>query len=166
MRIRRAEDTDQVEVYQVHLAAFGQTVEADLNRSLHSGGHVPEALSLVAEVDGTIVGHVVCSRGQLGDTIVMGLGPIGVLPEHQRTGVGSALMQAVIDAADTLGEPMLVLLGSPDYYSRFGFVSASELDVEAPDPEWGKYFQALALHQHDPTLTGRYQYAPPFDELS
>ena len=72
-----------------------------------------------------------------------------MLPSHQRTGIGSTMMRRLIAAADAAGEPAIVLLGSPDFYGRFGFVAASEIGIEAPDPAWGKYFQVRRLTAYD-----------------
>lgn len=127
-------------------------------------GWIPE-LSLVADEDGTVVGHVVCTRGSLGGQPALGLGPLSVLPSHQGTGVGSALVDAVLAAADRRGEAVVVLLGEPAYYGRFGFVPASSLGIEAPDPAWGDYFQARPLASYDESLRGRFAYAAPFDRL-
>lgn len=127
-------------------------------------GWVPE-LSMVAELDGEVVGHVVCTRGELAGRPALGLGPVSVSPATQRSGVGSALMHAVLGAADALGEPVVVLLGSPDYYTRFGFAPAAELGIEAPEPAWGDYFQARPLSAYDPSVRGKFTYAAPFDRL-
>ena len=75
------------------------------------------------------------------------------------------MVRAVIERADAGGEPAIVLLGSPDFYGRFGFIAACDLGIESPDPAWGKYFQARALTAHDPAMVGRYRYAAPFDGL-
>ncbi|MFE6650413.1 GNAT family N-acetyltransferase, partial [Nocardioides sp. NPDC057772] len=125
---------------------------------------VPE-LSLVAEMDGEVVGHVVATRGELAGRPTLGIGPVSVSPDRQRDGVGSALMHAVLGGADAMGEPVVVLLGSPDYYGRFGFVRASSLGIEAPDPAWGDYFQARPLAAYEPGLRGAFRYAAPFDRL-
>lgn len=127
-------------------------------------GWIPE-LSLVAEADGEVVGHVVCTRGHVGRAPALGLGPVSVLPEHQRSGVGSALVAAVLAAADDRGEALVVLLGDPAYYGRFGFRPASSLGIDAPDPEWADYFQARPLAAYDPGLRGRFTYAEPFSRL-
>ncbi len=150
---------------QIHAAAFGQDVEKDLAFALLTDGSAIVELSLVAEHDGGIIGHVVCSRGDVGGRMVPGLGPIGVLPEHQGGGAGSALMHAVIAAADALGAPLVGLLGSPAYYSRFGFVASSDVGIAPPDPAWGVHFQVRTLTAHDPTITGSFTYAAAFDEL-
>jgi putative acetyltransferase len=112
-----------------------------------------------------LIRHVVCTEGSLGAVPVVGLGPIGVQPDRQRTGVGSALMHAVIAAADALDYPLVVLLGHLDYYPRFGFVPASRLGVSAPNPKWGEHFQARPLATWHAGLAGAFRYAAPFEAL-
>lgn len=165
MIIRREKPEDVGTVHAVHEKAFGRDFESVLLRGLRGDpGWVPE-LSLVAEVDGRVVGHVVSTRGLLGERRdVVGLGPIGVEPGSQRGGVGSALMYASIAAADALGMAAVVLVGDPGFYGRFGFVPASRFGVEAPEAEWGDYFQLRTLHAYDPGLGGRFVYAGPFTE--
>jgi putative acetyltransferase len=146
-------------------APGAEPVEVRLVDDLRAGeGWLPR-LSLVAEVDGEVVGHVVCSRGWVGERAVLGLGPLGVLPGHQRRGIGRALVHSVLAAADALDEPLVALLGSPRYYGRFGFVSAGSLGVEAPDPSWAADFQVRPLAAYDPGLRGRFRYAAAFDGL-
>lgn len=130
---------------------------------LEDPGAVPQ-LSLVAELDGRLVGHLVCSRGHVGDVPALGLGPVSVHPDHQHAGVGTALVYAVLGAAQALGEPLVALLGDPAFYSRFGFGPASAIGVAAPDPGWGDSFQAVALGA-GPTPRGTFRYSKPFDRL-
>lgn len=120
------------------------------------------ALSLVAIDSTVVVGHVLCTRAHLDGAPVLGLGPLSVHPDHQRRGVGSALMHAVLGAADALDEPLVVLLGNPLYYARFGFRLAEEYGIEAPVPEWRTHFQARALTTFTPRLRGTFRYAEPF----
>ncbi|ROP40573.1 GNAT family N-acetyltransferase [Saccharothrix texasensis] len=167
MLIRRETAADTQVVHDVTEAAFAARPggEAGLVGALRADpGWIP-ALSLVAEVDGVVVGHVVCTRGSVGGKPALGLGPLSVLPAHQRSGVGKALMHAVLGAADALDEPLVVLLGDPAYYSRFGFVPASTYGITPPDPAWTPYFQARALATHTPDLTGPFTYAAPFADL-
>jgi putative acetyltransferase len=130
-------------------------------------GWVPE-LSLVAESEPSgaeVVGHVIATHGLLAGRPALGLGPLSVHPAHQGRGIGSALMHALLGAADAMGEPVVVLLGDPKLYSRFGFVPACVLGIEAPDPAWGDYFQARTLSTWHERYAGRFRYAASFDRL-
>jgi putative acetyltransferase len=159
--IRRELPADVDAIHAVHRAAFDTPLEADLVHALRAdAGWLPE-LSFVA-ADDTIVGHVVCTRAHVDGRPALGLGPLGVTPQRQRTGVGTALMHAVLGAADALGEPLVVLLGHRDYYPRFGFTAAAALGIEAPEPEWGDHFQARPLTAYTPDLRGPFAYAAPF----
>ena len=170
--VRREVANDVGVIDQVHRQAFAagapqgsEPIEVGLVHALRADpGWVP-ALSLVAEVGAQVVGHVVCSKGAIDGTAVVGLGPIAVLPDHQGRGVGDALMHAVLGAADALEYPVVGLLGSVDYYPRYGFVPASELGIAAPDPAWGAHFQARTLATYRTTIVGSFRYAAPFDAL-
>jgi putative acetyltransferase len=123
-----------------------EPVEVALVRALRADAAWLPALSLVAEDDhGAVVGHVVASSASLPGCSAVGLGPIGVLSDHQGCGVGSALMHAVLGAADALDIAVVVLLGHTGYYPRFGFEPAAGLGIVAPDPTWGEHFQARTL---------------------
>jgi len=126
-----------------------------------SGDWVPE-LSWVAELDGSVVGHVVSTRGHVDDVPAVGLGPLGVQTAVQGTGVGSALVYASIGAADALGEPLIALLGAPEYYGRFGFVAATVHAIRPPEPAWGEHFQVRTLTEWRPSITGTFRYSAPF----
>jgi putative acetyltransferase len=129
--IREERDGDRAAVRAVELAAFEGEVEANIVDALRDDP--AWALSLVAEVDDELVGHLLFSRGSRG---VMTLGPLAVVPEHQRTGIGSALMHEGLARIDG----PIVLLGHPDYYTRFGFRPAFPLGVTnqwgIEGPEW------------------------------
>lgn len=167
--IRRERTSDRAEVRAVQVAAFArgdaEPSEARLLDELRTcDGWLP-ALSWVAEIDGRIVGHGVCTRGHVGDVCCVGLGPIGVLPSAQGTGVGSALVHAMIGAADATDEPLIALLGAPEYYSRFGFAPSTAFAIVPPSPEWGDFFQVLPLTAWVDSIAGTFRYAAPFDRL-
>ncbi len=165
MRVRREEAGDRAAVERVHRAAFGRAAEAELDRRLHDGPWWLPALSLVAtDASGAVVGHVIATRAWVAGAAALGVGPLGVLPDRQRAGVGSALVHALLGAAQALEEPLVALLGDPGYYARFGFGPAARLGVIAPDPAWGAAFQALRLADGAPR--GRFRYAEPFDRLA
>jgi putative acetyltransferase len=165
MLIRREQAGDVAAIRVVHEAAFGRAAEATLVDRLRQDGDLLAPLSLVAVQAGEIVGHVVCSRATMAGRPSAGLGPLGVLPARQGRGVGSALVHAVLAAADALGEPGVVLLGSPRYYGRFGFVLAGTLGVTPPVPAWTPHFQIRTLAAWTPDLAGAFRYAPGFDDV-
>lgn len=173
MQIRRERPTDAEASNEVHRQAFaamaggsGEPIEVGLVRALRQDrGWVPELSWVAEDDDGTIVGHVVCTEGSIGEVAVVGLGPIGVLPSRQGRHLGHALMRSVIGAADALGYPLIGLVGHLDYYPRFGFVAASSIGVTGADPAWGDHFQVRTLATYTPALTGRFEYAAPFNDL-
>ncbi len=171
MIIRREIAEDIASVEAVTSAAFAvgdggpEPPETRLLRSLRRDSGWIRTLSMVAVHDERIVGHVVCTRGRIGETAALGLGPISVLPSCQRRGIGQALMHAIIGAADAAGEPLIALLGDRGFYSRFGFIAASQLAIDAPDPEWGAHFQVRRLTDCPPSVTGAFRYAAPFSSL-
>lgn len=122
---------------------------------------IPE-LSFTALVEGEVVGHVTASKATVATDRVVAVGPIGVVPDHQGNGIGSALMDALLTAADAANVPLVVLLGAPGYYSRFGFRPAEDLGVISPEPEWGAAFQARPLTAYTTSLAGRFRYALAF----
>ena len=124
------------------------------------------ALSLVAvDPDGDVAGHVLCTRGTIGSAPALALAPLSVRPDRQDQGVGSALMHAVLGAADALGEPLVALLGSASYYPRFGFRLAGEYQVVPPQPDWAPHFQVRTLTAYDPAVRGVFAYPEPFGRL-
>ena len=171
MLVRREMPEDVDAVGAVITSAFRRQPDAPeppetalVSRLRQDDGWLP-ALSLVAVADESVIGHVVCTRGFIDHTPVLGLGPISVLPDCQRSGVGHALMHSVLGVADGAGEPLVALLGDPAFYRRFGFVPASVLGIIAPDPAWGRHFQARTLSCFPDGLTGTFRYASPFAEL-
>lgn len=160
MILRRALASDDAAVWDVHRAAFGRDLEADLFAALRRDGDLRADLSFVVVVGGAVAGHVAVSTGWAGGRPVPALGPIGVLPAHQGRGIGSALVHGVLGGAEALGEQCVVLLGSPAYYGRFGFGPAAP--VEPPDPAWGEHFQVRRLTAWDGTVAGAFRYAPAF----
>jgi len=164
--IRREVVADVDAIRAVHRDAFGAAGgEAGLVDALRAAKEWIGELSFVAEVAGEVVGHVVCSRAWVDRAEVLGLGPLGVRKRWQRTGTGSALMHAVLGAAEALGEPMVVLLGHTDYYPRFGFRPARELGIMPPVAEWRAHFQVRTLTRYQPGLRGDFVYAEPFRNL-
>jgi putative acetyltransferase len=160
--IRPESESDRQAIRVVHRAAFGQEDEALLVDNLReSEAFLPE-LSLVAELEASIVGHVVLSRAQLDDRPVLALGPIGVVPTFQHHGIGAALMRSSLERALGLGEELVVLLGHPEYYPRFGFVPASRLGIKPPRPWSDAAFMALELRPGAARGGGAFAYPAAF----
>lgn len=149
--------------------AFGATgqesVERRLLRQLRADGDIVDELTLVAEVDGEVIGQVACSRATLAGAPSVGLGPISVRPDLQRKGIGAGLMSAVIATAERRGDPVIVLLGDPEYYGFFGFLPASSLGIGSPGPWGDACFQALPLRSWRPEMAGPFEYARAFSDL-
>lgn len=142
--------------------AFTEDEEvAPLVRAIREGdGYIP-ALALVAEVDGELVGHVMVSHSWLveetGSHRVAILSPLAVKPGWQRQGVGSALVRRVTGLAEEMGEPVVILEGSPIYYARFGFEASTPLGISIDLPDWAppEAAQVLRLGAYNPGLRGR-----------
>jgi putative acetyltransferase len=169
--IRRETARDVDVIRAITTAAFAPRTppgqipnEAGLIDELRAGPAWLPALSLVAVTPaGEVIGHVLGTRGHVGQDPVLALGPLSVRPDHQRHGVGSALMHAVLGAADALGEPLAALLGDPAYYRRFGFELSTVYQITPPRPQWHPHFQVRILTQYQPRLHGTFTYPEPFD---
>jgi putative acetyltransferase len=148
-------------------AAFGQPAEALLVARLREAGAL--TTSIVAEVGGHVVGHVALSPVTVdaaeGGGRWLGLAPLAVRPEHQRRGIGAALVAAALAAARGMGATAVFVLGDPGYYDRLGFEEAAPqgwaCTYPAPSP-------AFRVHRLDPGATppsGTVRYHPTFDAL-
>ncbi|MBY0528511.1 MAG: N-acetyltransferase [Gemmataceae bacterium] len=164
--IRPETDADHDAIREVNRRAFGQDAEARLVEALRLGGHV--CTSLVALHAGRVVGHILFSDlpivTRTGNVPAVALAPMAVLPAFQKQGIGSALVRQGLEACRGQGQQVVVVLGHPHFYPRFGF--SSELATRLESPYAGEAFMAVeltpgALHG----VTGRVQYAPPFEAL-
>ncbi len=167
--VRKQQAGDYEAIRHIYAAAFAALekpepipFEVGIFETLWAAGDAIPELSFTALRGAGPVGHVTASRATVATSSVVAVGPIGVLPEDQGVGIGSALMNTLLTAADAAGVPMVVLLGSPQYYGRFGFRPAQELGVISPEPRWGEAFQARPLTAYTPAVAGRFQYAPAF----
>ncbi len=132
MHIRPETEADRAAVRAVNEAAFDTPAEADIVEALRGKGI--SVVSLVAEVDDKIVGHILFSSVSLekhADLNLMGLGPMAVMPDYQRKGVGSALVREGLTCCKALGSCAVVVVGHPGYYPRFGFVPASRYSLRS-----------------------------------
>jgi putative acetyltransferase len=161
LTIRQERPEDEREIAQLLDAAFGDRSVSEFARRLRSSaGYVPE-LSFVAEDDGAIVGFALLTRLEVEgcERRILTLGPVGVRPDRQRSGVGSAVVRAAVAAAEACGEPLVLVEGVPSYYPRFGFRSATALGLVRPDrriPEAA--WLALPLGAYDADVRGRVVY--------
>jgi putative acetyltransferase len=171
--IRRETSPDVPAIRAVTTAAFTQPdrarevpAETGLVDNLRASTAWLPALSLVAtDQSGTVIGHVLATRGHVGSVPALGLGPLSVHPDHQRHGIGSALMHAVLGAADALDEPLVALLGDPAYYRWFGFGPSTDYGIAPPVAQWQPHFQVRPLTAYRPAIRGTFRYAEPFDRL-
>ncbi len=168
--IIRPETPDDIdEIDAVVEAAFGQPDEAKLVRLLRASDVFVPELSLVAEEEGAVVGHVMISYAMLvseeDERRVLSLAPLAVRPDRQRDGIGGALTLAALSIADERGEPLVIVLGHPAYYPRFGFERASLHGISPPSQALlEEAFMVKRLSAYDPSYTGRFVYPPAFDE--
>lgn len=162
--IRPERPGEETAIHEVEAAAFGQELEPRIVDEVRAGGAFIPELSLVAEEGGTIVGHVMVSRGYVepsGAEILL-LGPIGVLPVRQGEGIGRALVEAALSGARELGAPCVALVGDPAFYERFGFVQAEPLGILPPEGWPSRPFQVAVLAEEVELPQGRVVYSEPF----
>jgi putative acetyltransferase len=170
--VRPETDNDRPRILDVVEAAFGKKAERVLVERLYADARVYRpGLSLVAETpeDG-IVGHVLVTTAwldEIGGREIASLAPLAVAPEHQRTGVGTALVHAVCAVCDDRGEPLVVLQGHPNYYPRMGFEVSAPIGITFDLPDWAAPEAAMVrrLSNYDASLRGHVIYPEAFDGL-
>lgn len=169
MELREESVGDRQSVREVHLRAFGDhgPVVAELVDALRETIGPDGGLSLVAEQDGQVVGHVMFTRSLLDAprrlVEVQVLSPLGVMPELHKRGVGSALVRHGLGMLAERAVPLVFLEGDPGYYSRFGFRAGGDLGFRKPSlriPD--DAFQVIELPAYEPWMTGTLVYAEPF----
>lgn len=164
MIIRQEHPADYDAVYALNAEAFPSPAEAGLVDALRKQAN--PFISLVAERDSRVVGHILFTPVELippAELNIMGLAPMAVLPELQKSGIGSALIRAGLTACRELSAGAIVVLGHADYYPRFGFRPASEFELrcqyEVPDEN----FMALELSTgYLANVSGEIHYHPAF----
>jgi len=142
LTIRSETPEDRADIHYVNSKAFGQDSEAELVEKLRNRGML--IVSLVAVSDGQVAGHIAFSpvtvKSENSRFQAIALGPMAVLPEYQRKGIGSQLVHAGLEECRHLSHEVVVLVGHQDYYPRFGFVPARskgiECELEVPDEAW------------------------------
>lgn len=150
LKIRPETPSDYPEITQVNDLAFGQPSEGKLVENLRKNPKFIPELSLVAEINGKIAGHILffpvvikLENGEEKETI--SLAPVAVSPEFQRKGIGSKLIQEGIKACQQLGYDSIMVLGHPEYYPKFGFKQANAWGIRDPFGAPVDAFMALEL---------------------
>jgi len=162
--VRPERPGDVAAIYAVHAASFPGVDEARLVDLLRDAGRL--SVSLVAEVDGAVVGHVGFSPVTVASgAIGAGLAPLAVIEAHRRQGVAAELVRAGLAASGVAGFGWAVVLGDPEYYGRFGFQAAADVGL-SDEYGGGAAFQAMELAPGAlPVGAGLVRYAPEFASL-
>ena len=164
MRIRPEQEHDVSAVRSLNILAFETPTEANLVDALRE--QATPVVSLVAEENSTVVGHIMFSPVSLSGhpgLKVMGLAPMAVAQEHQRKGIGSALVRAGLERCKQLGFVAVVVLGHPEYYPRFGFSPSSRFHIDSEYDVPEEVFMAIELTPGALSgITGRVKYHAAF----
>lgn len=167
MLIRREEPKDYEIVYHVIKDAFDSAErsdgnEADLVNALRQGeAFIPE-LSLVAELDGKIVGHILFTRAAVGTNTVLVLAPLSVVPAYQRKGVGISLIREGHKIANESGYEYSIVLGSQHYYAKAGYLPADQFGIKPSFAVPKENFMAYKIKNDASELHGILKYAKEF----
>jgi putative acetyltransferase len=166
--IRQEGPEDAAAIRQVNEQAFGQAEEADIVDALRRRGAF--TLSLVALLGDKVVGHILFTPVTIdsGNTSfeALGLGPMAVLPPYQRMGIGSKLIRAGLDQCRQAGHEIVVVLGHPEYYPRFGFSPAKPLGIQYEQEVPDEVFMIAELHAGSLAgRTGIVRYQPEFNSV-
>jgi putative acetyltransferase len=168
MKIRAEKLQDVEAVRRVNVKAFGRESEANLVESLRG---IASTFSFVAVEFEQIVGHIFFSpvtiQGKCADDLlILGLAPVAVLPDYQRQGIGSLLIQHGLKECDRSCFKAVVVLGSPEYYLRFGFTPAKEKGLRCEYKVPDEAFMVLELESGAlKNCNGTVQYRSEFNQL-
>jgi putative acetyltransferase len=167
VEIRPEEPRDRDASVELERLAFGSDEEPGIVEAVRDEDG---SFALVAEEDGAIVGHVQFSRAWIGETAVLALGPVGVLPDRQGRGIGSNLIRGGLEEARSRGETAVILLGDPEFYPRFGFEPASAFGLANPfagvRPDGFEIAEEdfMIARLSEAELTGEVRWHPAFGE--
>jgi putative acetyltransferase len=164
--IRPEQPGDVSAIHELLRSTFPTEDEAQLVDALRAAGRLP--ISIVAEEDGRIVGHIALSPVTVGELTGDGLGlaPLAVIPHRQRQGIGSRLVRAGLEAAAERNTGFVVVLGHPEYYPRFGFKRASAAGLQN-EYSADEAFMVLEIRPGSMLAGGGLvKYAPEFNALA
>ena len=168
MLIRQEATSDYEAVYQLIKEAFASAehsdgTEQDLVEALRKNkdAFIPE-LSLVAEENGVIKGHILFTKMKVGSDSVLALAPLSVKPEYQRQGIGMELIRQGHCIAAKLGYSYVIVLGSEIYYPKAGYRPAQEFSIEIPKGIPAENYMAVQLHDDAKPICGKVTYAQEF----
>ncbi|MCF4968159.1 GNAT family N-acetyltransferase [Nostoc sp. CMAA1605] len=167
MNIRCEIPSDYQAINEVNRLAFAGENEVKIIEAIrHSDFYIP-ALSLVAEVNNQIVGHIILSYIHLigeEQLKVLALAPLAVHPQFQKQGIGSKLVTVALTKAAETQEALVIVLGHPDFYQRFGFEPSVNYGIESPFPVAQEFFMVKPLKKYDQNYRGKVVYPPAFSQ--
>ena len=167
LEIRPESPKEYPEVYNVNLRAFNKHIEPNLVKAIRKSENYIAELSLVAVFNNKVVGHIMFSTITIetgnGNIPVLSLAPLAVLPDYQNRKIGSELIKKGLEECKRLGFKIVVLVGHPNYYPRFGFVPARSVGLEAPFEVPDEAFMVLELCPGAlKNIKGTVKYPPEF----
>lgn len=170
MLIRQEQNTDYEKVYNVVKTAFALAEHSDGNEqdlvvALRKGSAFIPELSLVAEENGKIVGHIMFTEVKVNNKKEIALAPLSILPEYQRKGIGQALIKEGHKIAQQLSYEFSIVLGSGRYYTRIGYVPAEQYGIKAPFDVASENYMVYDLQGNSNKLNGTVEYAKEFFEI-
>lgn len=167
IEIRQETPRDHAAVYQLVKDAFASAEQSDGNEqdlvsALRTGDAFIPELSLVAVLDGQLVGHILFTKVRVGERTALALAPLSVRPAYQRQGVGLALMEKGHEIAAKLGYDYSIVLGSAGYYPKAGYAPASAYGILAPFDVSDENYMAIRLTDAAKPLNGTVKYGKAF----
>lgn len=167
MLIRQESADDYEEVYALIAEAFAAAEHADGNEqdlaaALRKGNAFIPELSLVAEAEKELVGHIMFTKAKVNNDIVLVLAPLSIKPRYQKQGIGTALIIEGHNIARKLGYPYSLVLGSASYYPKVGYIPAEQIGIQVPKGISSENFMAIKLLENAKTIRGAVTYAEEF----